>query len=122
MPMRRRCRCGPTPPRRLFPPIDPQSGRPAVKKAIENRSTLTANGRVSLRRRRFAGGRTPMDRFLDDAEATISLGTRQLCCLLNADAASFARAAEHLYRTTGTRISAELLRQTGEQEGEHMMA
>jgi hypothetical protein len=108
--------------RRLFPPIDPESGRAAVKKAVEARSTLTANGRVSLRRHRFAGGHTPMDRFLDEVEATISLGTRQLCCLLNADAASFARAADHLYRTTGTRISAERLRQTVEQEGKHLLA
>jgi hypothetical protein len=63
-----------------------------------------------------------MDRFLDEAQATISLGTRQLCCLLNADAASFQRAAEHLFRTTGTRISAELLRQVVEQEGKHLLA
>jgi hypothetical protein len=77
---------------------------------------------VNLRRRRFASGQTPMDRFLDEAQATISLGTRQLCCLLNGDAASFQRAAEHLYRTTGTRISAELLRQTVEQEGKRMLA
>jgi len=63
-----------------------------------------------------------MDRFLDETEATISLGTRRLCCLLNADAASFARAAELLHRTTGTRLSAELLRQTVEQEGKRLLA
>jgi hypothetical protein len=107
--------------RRLFPPVDPASGNRLRSKGVEPRSTLTANGRVSLLRRRFAGGQTPMDRFLDEAEATISLGTRQLCCLLNADAASFARAADHLHRTTGTRLSAELLRQTVEREGKRVL-
>jgi hypothetical protein len=47
---------------------------------------------------------------------------RELCCLLNRDAASFARAAANLLRTTGTRVSAELLRQTVETEGRHVLA
>jgi hypothetical protein len=62
---------------------------------------LTANGQVSLCRRRFAHGQTPIDRLVDEAEATVRMGTRQLCCLLNADAASFARAAENLRPSGG---------------------
>lgn len=77
---------------------------------------------MNLRRRRHADGQVPADRFLDEAGATVSLGARQLCCLLNADAPSFARAADRLLRTTGTRISAELLRQTVEREGKRVLA
>jgi hypothetical protein len=39
--------------------------------------------------------------LVDEAEATVRMGTRQLCCLLNADAASFARAAENLRPSGG---------------------
>lgn len=67
-------------------------------------------------------GQTPVDRLLDAAEATVSRGTRELCCLLNADAASFERAAENLRRTTGTRVGTELLRQVVEREGGHVLA
>ncbi|HSU07049.1 MAG TPA: hypothetical protein VLI93_15905, partial [Acetobacteraceae bacterium] len=42
-----------------------------------------------------------MDRLLDEAAATVSRGTRQLCCLLNSDSASFERTAENLRKTTG---------------------
>jgi hypothetical protein len=109
-------------PHRLFPPIDPRTGRRPASKGLESRSTLTANGRIALRRRRFANGQTPMDRFLDQAEATLSLGVRQFCCLLNADSPSFARAANNLCRTTGVRLSAELLRQVVEREGTQVLA
>jgi hypothetical protein len=109
-------------PHRLFPPIDPRSGRRPASKGVESRSTLTANGRIALRRRRFADGRTPMDQFLDQARATLSLGVRQFCCLLNADSPSFARAANNLRRTTGVRVSAELLRQVVEREGKQVLA
>jgi hypothetical protein len=111
------------PPRhRLFPPIDPRSGRRPASKGIESRSTLTANGRIALRRRRFAGGHTPIDPFVDQAQSTLSLGVRQFCCLLNADSPSFARAANNLARTTGVRLSAELLRQVVEREGTQVLA
>jgi len=109
-------------PHRLFPPIDPRSGRRPASKGLESRSSLTANGRIALRRRRFADGQTPIDRFLDQAQATLSLGVRQFCCLLNADSPSFARAANNLCRTTGVRCSAELLRQVVEREGTQVLA
>jgi hypothetical protein len=87
---------------------------------------LTANGRVSVTRRRWhragGGGDTPVDRLLDGAEATLSVGVRELCCLLNRDAASFDRAAQNLLRTTDVRISAELLRRVVECEGRQVLA
>jgi hypothetical protein len=109
-------------PHRIFPPIDPRSGRRPASKGVESRSTLTANGRIALRRRRFADGQTPIDQFVDQAQATLSLGVRQFCCLLNADSPSFARAANNLARTTGVRCSAELLRQVVEREGTQVLA
>src|SRR5258706_4501020 len=110
------------PSHRLFPPIDPRSGRRPASKGLESRSSLTANGRIALRRRRYADGQTPLDQFLDQAQATLSLGVRQFCCLLNADSHSFARAANNLCRTTGVRLSAELLRQVVEREGTQVLA
>jgi hypothetical protein len=86
--------------------VDPASGRRSHRKGDDPRSALTANGRVSVTRTRWhgpGGCDTPVDRLLDAAEATVSRGVRELCCLLNADAASFARAAENLLRTTGLR-------------------
>jgi len=81
---------------------------------------------VNVTRRRWhspqAGGDTPVDRLLDEAEATISQGVRELCSLLNRDAASFERAAQNLLRTTDVRISAELLRQVVESEGRRVLA
>jgi hypothetical protein len=44
-----------------------------------------------------------------------------LCCLLNGDSASFERTAQNLLKTTGVRIGAELLRQTVEGEGRHVI-
>jgi hypothetical protein len=67
------------------------------------------------------GGDTPVDRLMDEARATVSRGARELCCLLNGDAASFERAADHLRRTTGVRVGAELLRQVVEGEGRHVL-
>jgi hypothetical protein len=76
-----------------------------------------------LRRKRWTGdvGASPVDRLLDEAQATVSLGARRLCCRLNADANSFARAAENLLAATGVRLSPELLRRTVEGEGERAL-
>jgi hypothetical protein len=82
---------------------------------------------VSVTRRRWhdprAGGSdTPVDRLLDAAEATFSAGVRELCCLLDRDAASFDRAATNLRRTTGVRVGAETLRRLVEDEGRRVLA
>jgi hypothetical protein len=103
--------------------MDPRTGRRKQSKGDGPRSTLTANGRVSVTRTRWqcpggaGGGDTPVDRLLDAAEATISRGARELCCLLNENAPSFARAAQNLLRTTGVRLCAESLRRAVEGEG-----
>ena len=107
--------------------MDPATGKARQSKGPAPRSTLTANGRVSVTRRRWhtpggAGGDAPLDRLLDAAEATLSAGARELCCLLDRDASSFERAAANLLRTTGTRVSAELLRRMVEAEGRHVLA
>src|SRR5215216_2258093 len=105
--------------------MDPHTGRRKHSKGDSPRSTLTANGRVSVTRTRWhcpgggggSGGDTPVDWLLDAAEATLSRGVRELCCLLNGDAPSFARAADNLLRTTGVRLCAESLRRVVEGEG-----
>lgn len=107
--------------------MDAASGKAKINKGPEPRSTLSANGRVSVTRRRWhasggAGGDSPIDRLLDGAEATISAGARELCCLLNRDAASFERAAQNLLRSTDVRLSAESLRRVVECEGRRVLA
>ena len=70
---------------------------------------LTVNGRVRIRRKHFytgpEGTTTPVDKLLDAAEATVSVGVREMCSRLNTGAKSFARAAENLERTAQLRIS-----------------
>jgi len=90
-------------------------------KGRERRGTLTVNGRVEITRRRWylkgSGSCTPLDTLVDAAEAAVSVGSRELCCRLNADSRSFARAAENLKRAAGMAISSESLRQVVEEEG-----
>jgi hypothetical protein len=106
--------------------VDPVTGRRKASKGREPRTTLTANGRVGVARTRWhappGGSDAPVDRLLDAAATTASRGARELCCLLNAGAAGFARAADALRRTTGVRLSGELLRQIVEREGQHVLA
>jgi hypothetical protein len=63
-----------------------------------------------------------VDRLVDEAQATVSRGARELCGLLNANAAGFARAAGDLLRATGVRLSPELMRQVVEAEGRAVLA
>jgi hypothetical protein len=81
---------------------------------------------VGLRRRRWqikgGGGCSATDKAIDKAEATVSLGLRELCCRQNADARSFDRAAETLWRVGQVRVSGELLRQVVEEEGRRVIA
>lgn len=95
-------------------------------KGREIRTLLTINGRITMGRRRWhgqvQGGITPMDKLVEVSEATISLGVRELGCRLNAQASSFDRAAENLYRAAQIRMSGELLRQMAEAEGKQVLA
>jgi hypothetical protein len=81
---------------------------------------LTINGRLHLTRRRWRdkeGSLAPADAWLDEAEATISEGTRELACRLNQDAGSFEKAAANLARAAHLVLSKETLRRVVESEG-----
>lgn len=83
-------------------------------------SVLTVNGRLRLRRTRWHDGAdcvAPADTWLDEAEATVSEGVREMICRLNHDATSFAATASNLKRTACLDISKEQVRQLVESEG-----
>ena len=124
-PMRRLCRRGSMRRKPLFPPPRDQTGQPKRNKGRQEKSALTINGRVRLRRIRWSsveeGSTTPLDIALDAAEATVSLGVRELACRLNQSASSFDKAAENLGRAAQVRISGESLRQVVEAEGKAVL-
>jgi hypothetical protein len=83
-------------------------------------SVLTVNGRLRLRRTRWHDADdsvAPADTWLDEAEATVSEGTREMICRLNQHSSSFAATAANLKRTTCLDISKEQVRQLVETEG-----
>jgi hypothetical protein len=86
---------------------------------------LTINGRVRLLRRRWyspaEGTTTPLDQWLETAEATISLGVREMACRLNGDGKNFDKAAANLARTAQVRLSGETLRVLVEAEGKRVL-
>jgi hypothetical protein len=96
------------------------------KKGRSVHTALTSNGRVELCRQRYHGAQSgsvaPVDRLLDVAEATVSLGVRELCCRIGSDSGSFARAAATLGRAAQLRLSDEKLRQVVENEGKAVLA
>jgi hypothetical protein len=112
----------------LFPPVDPATGRRLESKGPDSHSVLTINGRVALRRTRWwlsgpqGGSRYPLDTLVDQVEATISVGTRELACRLNAGAKSFDKAAENLAAAAQVVMSGETLRETVEAEGRRVLA
>jgi hypothetical protein len=63
-----------------------------------------------------------MDAVLDAAEASISVGVRDLCCRLNGNAKNFEKAAENLARAGQVQLSGETLRQVVEREGQAALA
>jgi hypothetical protein len=86
---------------------------------------LTVNGRMRLHRVRWhckqEGSETPTDALLDEVEATISEGVREMACRLNQDASSFDRAASNLSRTAHIDVSKETVRQLVEEEGKAVL-
>jgi hypothetical protein len=82
---------------------------------------LTINGRVRLFRRRWHsrgdGTTTPVDRWLETIESSISLGVREMACRLNGDGKNFDKAAANLARTAQVQLSGETLRVLVETEG-----
>jgi hypothetical protein len=90
-------------------------------KGREDYTVLTVNDRVRLFRRRWScpstGSITPLDALLDAAEATLTVGVREMACRLNQSARNFDKAAQNLARTAQVHMSGELLRQVVESEG-----
>jgi hypothetical protein len=84
------------------------------------------NGRIEMLRRRWyaagEGSDCPLDRLLDAAEATISVGVRELSCRLGIAGGSFARSAENLKRAAKLTMAEETLRTIVESEGKAVLA
>src|SRR4051812_38021764 len=98
------------PRRRLPPPSDaPRDRQAAAEQGPEPFSILTINGRIILSRRRYfakdVGSFTPLDPWIDRAEATISLGVREMACRLNLASRNFDKAAEDLQRAAQLSLS-----------------
>jgi hypothetical protein len=111
----------------LFPPpVDPQTGKRQRNKGRTAHHLFTVNDWVCVARTCWhcpsQGSSTPVDAFLDTAEATVSLGARELVCRLNQNARSFDKAAENLARAAQIRLSGERLRQLVEAEGKAVLA
>ena len=62
-----------------------------------------------------------MDRLLDDTEAAVSVGVRQLCCREGTQARSFARGRENLKHAAQLTLGEELFRQVVESEGKAVL-
>jgi len=94
-------------------------------KGRQDYTILTVNGRVRLWRRRWhcsgQGTLTPLDAWVDLAEASISLGVREMACRLNGDGKNFDKAADNLARTAQVALSGESLRQLVETEGKRVV-
>jgi hypothetical protein len=90
------------------------------------RSTVSCNGRVELRRRRFENpdgtSGAAVDDLIDLAAGGVSLAVREMCCRVAVDSGSFARAADNLKRLAGLVLSDEKLRQVAESEGRAVLA
>lgn len=101
------------------------AGPPKVNKGRGHRSVLTANGRIAWSRRRWVGGAAgsacPGDRLLDETEATVSVGVRQLSGREGTNARSFARGRENLKAAAQIETGEELFRQVVESEGQAVL-
>lgn len=106
--------------------MDRQTHQPKQDKGRSPHDRVTVNGRVTICRRHYysraEGTTTPSDALLDAAEATVSLGVREMCSRLNAGAKSFAKAAENLVRAAQIPLSRETLRQIVEHDGKLALA
>lgn len=86
---------------------------------------LSVNGYTRLFRRRWAGGSEgsdyPIDRLIDQAEATLSVGVRELACREGGNARSFARGRENLQRAAKIELGEDLFRRIVESEGQAVL-
>lgn len=83
------------------------------------------NGRVELTRTRFGektqGSEHPCDRLVDETEATVSVGVRQLCVREGTNARSFDRGRENLRHAARIVVGEEQFRQLVESEGKKVL-
>jgi hypothetical protein len=106
----------------LFPPPESRAtGKRKRHKGKQRYSILTVNGRIRLCRIRWHcpedGTSTLTDRWLDEAESTVSQGARELICRLNQSSASFRKTSENLKRAAQIDSNPETVRQLVEGEG-----
>jgi hypothetical protein len=87
---------------------------------------MSVNGRIEVLRQRWyvagEGSDSPLDRLLDAAMATISVGLRELCCRLGIAGRSFARSVQNLKAASLIVMSEEMLRQVVESEGKAVLS
>ena len=85
---------------------------------------LTANGTIRISRRvywyRNEGTDNRVDGWLGIADESLSVGARELCCVVAADG-SFAKAAAKLKKLGHIEVSSERLRMIVEIEGSRML-
>ena len=86
----------------------------------------TVNGRICIGRRVWwYGGGEPSDGRVDGwlgiADSSVSLGARELCCLMGTDGGSFRKAAAKLKKVGQIDVSAESFRVIVEVEGTRML-
>jgi hypothetical protein len=83
------------------------------------------NGRVELTRQRFGGqgqdSEHPCDRLVDETEAAVSVGTRQLCVREGTNARSFDRGRENLKHAALIVVGEEQFRQLVEGDGKNVV-
>jgi hypothetical protein len=83
------------------------------------------NGRVELTRQRFGGkgqdSEHPCDRLVDETEAAVSVGARQLCVREGTNARSFDRGRENLKHAALIVVGEEQFRQLVESEGKNVL-
>lgn len=65
---------------------------------------------------------TIIDRYLDKAEKSVSLATREMVCRLSLASPNFEKTAENLKHTTGIQTSGETIRKIVEAEGQKVIA
>jgi hypothetical protein len=85
----------------------------------------SANGWIDVFRTRWfdaeQGSDCPLDRLIDQTEATVSVGVRQLSCREGGNARSFARGRENLKHAAQIELGEELFRQIVENEGKAVL-
>jgi len=86
---------------------------------------VSVNGRIELSRRRFGdkdqGSECPSDRLVDETEAAVSVGVRQLSCREGSNARSFDRGRENLKHAAQITVGEEQFRLLVESEGKAVL-